>query len=138
MSWKLNREAYQPGFVTSEHEITAMRPNDVARNREAEPASSLLGSKQRFEDALDGFLCDWAGWIDHVYAYCRIAVFFCFEINPVALATGIDRIQHQIQKRLLDLARVKVAFQVTLGANTDSNAFITCMSTRNSGNVVEH
>src|SRR5271170_2731839 len=90
MSWKLNRKAYQSGFVASQHEITAMRPNDVARNRETEPASSLLGSKQGFEDALDGFLRDWTGWIDHVDAYRRIAIFFCFQIDPVAIAAGID------------------------------------------------
>src|SRR5580658_8663795 len=89
MSWKLNRETYQSGLVASQHEITAMRPNDVACNREAEPASSLLGGKQRFEYALDGFLRDWTGWIDHVYAECRIAVFFCFQIDPVAIAAGI-------------------------------------------------
>src|SRR5208337_4029062 len=77
-------------------------------------------------------------WIDDIDAYRGTSAFFGLKAYRVAIAACVDRIQHQIQKCLLDLSCVEVPFQLTGSKNIDCDTFVRCVSTGDSGNVVQH
>src|SRR3984957_18962731 len=133
----LDGEAHPSRFVDSQYDIRAMRACDIARDREPEPAAALLGGKQRLKDAWHNFRRYRSGWIDHVDSDRSISVGLSVEFYLVAAMACVDRIQHQVQQRLMHLVRVEFSFETAVYRDVDRYAFVGRMCASDGGDVVK-
>src|SRR5580658_1433876 len=53
---KFDRKTHSARLVASEYDLAPVGSDDIASDRESEPVTSLLGSKQGFENSLDALL----------------------------------------------------------------------------------
>src|ERR1700688_135505 len=105
MRRNLHRKAHPSGFVGAEYDVAAMRSGNVARDREPKSASSRLAGKQGLENARDCLVRDWTGGVAYLDLYRTVAARFGCESDQAATAARVDRVPHQIPKRLLNFRR---------------------------------
>src|SRR5579862_4679890 len=111
-------------FVDSQYDIAAVCSRDVASDRKTKSVAALLGGKQWFENARHDIGRNRSGWIDHVDSDRALSVRLGVESHQVAAVACIDRVENQVQKRLMHLGRIEISLKTAVGGHIDRYAFI--------------
>lgn len=95
-----------------------MGADDIASDRETESVAALLGSEQGLENTGHSFGGDRTLWINYIDSYLAVSVFLSNQLYYVAPIAGIDRVQQQVEERLMHLGRVELSSRLASAATS--------------------